>query len=271
MKSTAYCSRDSPLKSQVPVRVFRAGLAFSCTITKPRNEVGTMMKEKLSERFELDLSHLEKEQIEKTAAYFNMSRSQLVREYALNPDKFEILEEGAALAESYDRLWHKLFQCHKTRLVQDEDAEELRQELHQNHLVLCELKKTLYHRSEQAEPVPYIRISGTMSDSAARTESIELRLTPNQKEWLTKTAKGLELHTSEFVRVQLFCSQKLVVLSKQSSIAANFIRLYTLLESFYRQGFFSQEMEYPVMQLLDKNMLAMDAVTDRLTVIHRDQ
>lgn len=110
-----------------------------------------------------------------------------------------------------------------------------------------------------------------MAKSKTLTSEVKIRLCPNEKDLLKKSAEEVELSMSDYIRSIIFSDKKLVLLTEGAEIAKLLFLIRSDLEHFRKCNSFPQEAVKPLMDALNDVSKNLFVLSEKLSNIHPDE
>lgn len=110
-----------------------------------------------------------------------------------------------------------------------------------------------------------------MAKDKTMTAEVKIRLCPDEKDLLKKSAEEVWLSMSDYIRSIIFSDKKLVLLTEGSEIAKLLFFIHTDLQHFRKCESFPQEAVKPLIDSLNDISKNLFALTEKLSDIHPDK
>ena len=110
-----------------------------------------------------------------------------------------------------------------------------------------------------------------MAKDKTMTAEVKIRLCPDEKDLLKKSAEEVGLSMSDYIRSIIFSDKKLILLAEGSEIAKLLFLIRTDLEHFRKCESFPQEAVKPLMDALNDVSKNLFVLSEKLSDIHSDE
>ena len=110
-----------------------------------------------------------------------------------------------------------------------------------------------------------------MAKNSRMDAEVKVRLCPDEKETLKKSAEEVALSMSDYIRSIIFSNKKLILLTEGSEIAKSLFLIRTDLEHFRKCESFPQEAVKPLMDALNDVSKSLFVLSEKLWDIHSDE
>lgn len=219
-------------------------------------------------KIEVRITHEEDCALNTCASNAHLTVSNLVRSYIFDQERIILIEEGAALADSFAKINKDLFHFHKYGQLPDEYAVVLLEALMENLQQLKAIDRRLMEMQRYMEFIRYIGV--VRQPGSTKSEKFELRTTAEEKALLRATADEVGMSLSSLVRFMLFGKEKIIVLAKGQQLIRSFIEAHKDISYFYRNGYLTSDMEIILMNNAEYILNRLDSISEKLTDIHSD-
>lgn len=110
-----------------------------------------------------------------------------------------------------------------------------------------------------------------MAKSEKMTAEVKVRLCPDEKDLLKKSAEEVGLSMNDYIRSIIFSDKKLILLTEGSEIAKLLFLIRTDLEHFRKCKSFPQEAVKSLIDSLNDVSTSLFALSEKLSDIHPDE
>ena len=109
-----------------------------------------------------------------------------------------------------------------------------------------------------------------MAKDIKMTAEVKIRLCPDEKDLLKKSAEEVGLSMSDYIRSIIFSDKKLVLLTEGSEIAKSLFLIRSDLEYFRSSGGIPEQSVEAITEALNDVSVKLYELTEKLSDIHAD-